>query len=326
MTVNAIIKESDYNTIRNRIVSILGTGSGTSGWGQTIVSQPVVEGSKVSVNEWSNLRYDILNAYVHITGSVPTTFNPTVSNTIRYSNTFGPSAALPDSPITQYNQWIDAIINDKWTVASPSQSSIEVASPTSTTWPGTYGAFWTSKIQCTVSFSWPTATAARHFFNSGGQLRLTSSRSGGSPTSQCLSWTSLLNSAGTRQFGGNLPGTGTSPANGQNWYRLTNSYNTFYSVSASSPYGGNSYRISSRCPVANNSTGTATSMEFLLEFVDNYVDPGNYFTDSPNTIDAVDGTFQISASVLYASGILQPASAGNFTVVRPTVSLGIISP
>jgi hypothetical protein len=73
--VNSIIVQADYNSIRNKVIAVLGNGSGNSGYGQQarIVSTAVAEGTKVTINEWANLRFDIINAYKHINGSNPVT-------------------------------------------------------------------------------------------------------------------------------------------------------------------------------------------------------------------------------------------------------------
>jgi hypothetical protein len=325
MPVNDTIKETDYNSIRNKIINVIGAGSADSGWGQSVVSTAVAVGNTVTVNEWGRLRFDIINAYKHIFGNTPTTAQPATGNTIRYSNTFVPDN-VSDAPVTQYDAYVNTIITNRFTV-NASQSSTASSPASVESWPGPYGDRWTAAIQCTVTASWPSATAARYYFNSGGEIRFAASRSGGSNTQQCLAWTSLLSTAGTQAFGGNKPSTGVTPSNGQNWYRLTNTYQQWYSLSSSTPYGGNSYRISARTPsVANNSTGTASTVEFLIQMIDNYVDPGNYPLDVPNTIDSVDGTFQILVSNLFATGVLEPVGTGNFAVTQPSITVGAIAP
>jgi hypothetical protein len=329
MPANDIIKQSDYNNIRNKLVPIIGAGSADSGWGQPIISSAVATGNRVTITEWNNLRHDIVNAVRHIFGSSLPAIPAVVAegNTIRYN-------VPADTPNPGYDTLATFVVNNKFAVNS-SQAATFSWTPSTSTWPGIYGSSWNTKIQATVSASWPSATAARYFFNSGGEIRFASSRSGGSSTQQCLAWTTLLNSAGTQAFGGNKPATGTAPANGQNWYRLTNSYQLWYSVASSTPYGGNSYRILARTPaVANNSTGTASTVEFLIEYVDNYVDPGT-FPVGPNPAppaanfppgDLVDGTFTLSVSHLYATGVLDPSGTGNFTVTQPTIAVGAIAP
>jgi len=320
MPVNDIITQAEYNNIRNKVIGVLSTGSGNSGYGQNLNSSAVAEGNRVTINQWAILRYDIINAWVHQAGSAPSAVSVAEGNTIRFS--------AVDAPVTTYDALANTLITNKFNVgAGQSAVAVPSGSPGSRTWTGTGGDYWTSSISCTIDVQWPSANQARFFFNSGGQIRITTTRSGGSlGTSQNTSWTNILSSAGTQSFGGNNPGTGTSPLNGQNWYRLTNSFQQYYILSGSSPYGSNSYRLSARVTdTTDNSTGTAANSQFLVQFVDNYVDPGNSgLGDTPDTIDAIDGTFSIAVSLVYATGVLVPSGFGNFTVTLPTVTFGPI--
>jgi len=318
MPVNDIITQAEYNNIRNKVIGVLGTGSGNSGYGQPLNSSAVALGTRVTINEYANLRFDIINAWVHQAGSAPSAVAVTVSDTIRFS--------AVDAPVTTYDTLANTLIANRFNLgAGQSAVAVPASSPRSRTWTGTGGDYWTSSISCTVDVQWPSSNQARFFFNSGGQIRITSTRSGGSlGTSQNTSWTNILSSAGTQSFGGNNPGTGTSPMDGQNWYRLTNSFQQYYTLAGSSPYGSNSYRLSSRVTdTADNSSGAAASSQFLVQFVDNYVDPGNSgLGDTPDTIDAVDGTFSVAVSLVFATGVLVPSGFGNFTVTQPTVTFG----
>jgi hypothetical protein len=230
------------------------------------------------------------------------------------------------------NHWdtiANTIVSNRFTV-HPSQSSTSPAGSTSSTWPGIYGTFWTTKIQSTVTVSWPNATAARYFFNSGGLIRFASSRTGGGTSQQNLAWGTILTNAGTRAFGGNTPGTGTSPLTAQNFYRCTSTYQGWSTATTSTPYGANQWKISARTPgVANNSSGTASTIEFLVEWIDDYVDPARP-PHTPSTIppiDSVDGTFSLSVSYLYATGVLEPPGTGDFIVTQPSnITIGNITP
>lgn len=182
---------------------------------------------------------------------------------------------------------------------------------------------WNSALSITISVTFTTSNQARYFFNSGGKIRFAPSRTDGTSTSQNLSWTNLLNSVSTAlpAFGGNIPGTGLSPTNGQNFYRLRSTFDQWYILSASSPYGSNNFRISARCTDAvNNSAGTSKSIEFRVEYIDNYTDPG-----PPDPVDLVDGTFSIAVSTLEAAGPMTPPTLGDFVVESPTVTYGVWS-
>jgi hypothetical protein len=233
-----------------------------------------------------------------------------------------------DAPVTTYDALADTLIANRFNLgAGQSAVAIPASSPRSRTYTGG-GDIWNSSISCTIDVQWPSANAARFFWNSGGQIRITSSRSGGSSTTQNTQWTSILSSAGTQSFGGNAPAT--------NWYTLTNSFQQYYTLAGSSPYGSNSYNLLARVTdTANNSSGAAANSQFLVQFVDNYVDPGiaalgaGLPTQTATTADfppddSVDGTFSIAVSLVYATGVLVPSGFGNFTVTQPTVTFGAL--
>ena len=318
--VNSIIVQADYNSIRNKVIAVLGNGSGNSGYGQQarIVSTAVAEGTKVTINEWANLRFDIINAYKHINGSNPVTAVVSEGNTIRYTGSFTPDTGAADVPQKQYDDWADNITTTRFTVAAGESATTAVTTSNKTT-------AWVSQCQCVIQLYWANANDARYWFNSGGKIRISASRSGGAGTAQNTSWTSLLSAAGTQNFGGAVPNTGTTPNDGTNWYRTTSTFQTFYTATASSPYGSNNYRLQARCvDVASNSGGTAASGEIRVLFTDGYTDSGAAFSPNPPPGDDIDGTLSVSVSTLFATGIMVPSSAA-FTVTQPTIAIGAVT-
>ena len=317
MAVNDKIYKSDYNDIRTKVISVLGTGTANYGYGQPVRSAAVSESDKVTINEWANLYYDILNCYVHQTGSAPGSPSSAAENaTITYRST---------QPNYQYNDYANTLVTNRFDIHA-SQSYTTAVGTTSQTWPGIYGSYWNSTISCTVTATWSTAAAARYFFNSGGEIRFSSSLTGSTANAQTISWSTLLTGAGTKAFGGNKPGTGTVPADNQNFYRLTNAYSVWTSTTGSGAYTANNWRISARSNVLNNSTGTATQIEFLIQWIDGYVDPFPAIAENPPPGDEVYGTVNLSVSLLTATGTLQPVGTGSFTVTQPLITLGGIAP
>ena len=318
--VNSIIVQADYNSIRNKVIAVLGNGSGNSGYGQQarIVSTAVVEGTTVTINEWANLRFDIINAYKHINGSNPVTAVVSEGNTIRYTGSFTPDTGSLDVPQKQYDDWANDITTKRFTVAAGESATTSVTTSSRTT-------AWVSQCECVIQLYWSNANDARYWFNSGGKIRISASRSGGAGTAQNTSWTSLLSAAGTQNFGGAVPNTGTTPNDGTNWYKTTNTFQTFYTATASSPYGSNNYRLQARCvDVPSNSAGTAASGEIRVLFTDGYIDSGAASSPNPPPDDIIDGTLTVSVSTLFATGIMVPSSAA-FTVVQPTIAVGAVT-
>jgi hypothetical protein len=321
MAVNDKITATDYNNIRSPLANIVGAGTADSGWGQSVISSAVSEGTKVTATQITQLRNDIINAHTHIFGTAPTPASVAEHDVIKFNAT--------TSPVSSYTALVSTINANRFTVAG-SQSAVQSYAPSSTTWPGIYGTNWTSLITCTITATWPTAAAARHFWNSGGQLRITASRSGGTGSGQNNAWTSILSTAGTRTFAAQTPSAGVAPNDGQNWFRCSNIRQLWYSLSGSSAYGSNSYKLYARTTDAlsnSNSSGSASQGEWHIEFVDNYVDPGQHPSNPvPDYTDSVDGTFTVAVEALYATGILIPLGTGNFSVILPTISTSAIAP
>jgi hypothetical protein len=317
--VSEKIKTVDYNSVQADIAELIGTGDGSFGWGQLFSSSPVTDLSRITVNEWGNLRNDIRSAHQHIFGSLPSVVEAELGNLVRYNNT-GTTPQQATQPVEQYSRWVNQLRQEsnRFTVAAGRFMTVNKGNQ-SRTFNGPLGQtppgdVWSNQLECTVTVSFTTANAARNFFNSGGEVRLVSSRTGGSSNPQNNAWTNLLNSAGTRIFGAQIPSTGFSPLNGTNFYKLTTSYQEWYSVSSSFPYAANKYSISAR------RNATSTQVHFLVEWIDAYVD---LQPSLPN--DEVDGTITIATTTKEATGPLIPAVLGTFTVESPTVSYSNIT-
>lgn len=297
MASGDIISATDYNTIQTKINSVVGTGSGSFGYGQTVNSSQVAAGNTVTKTQWDALRYDVVNALLHQTGVGPTIATVNVGDVIRYG------AANPNF---QYNTLADTATSNRFNIGS-GRFFTQVLQTTSRT------ASWTSAVSTTATVTFNTAEQARFFFNSGGKVRFTSSRSGGSSSSQNNSWSNVLTTAGTQAFSA----SGTSV----NFYNLTSTYQTYYLVSSSSPYSANTYRIEASCNVSNNSSGTANVLNFRITWSDAYRDPdavaGRPESLNPPT-DVVDGTLSLTIDELRATGSVQPS--GTFTITGPASS------
>jgi len=305
-----IISTADYNTIQGKVALVLNqstTTNPTYGWGIFPRSSQVNESTRVGVTEWNNLRNDIINAWVHLYNTTPT-LTSAVENTLVRGN-------ISNAPYAQYDAFANVIAANRFG-SHPSQS-FTTNFFTETAWPGTFGSTWNTRVFSIIRVDWTNSRDARQFFNSGGEFRFTTTRTGGAATSQNAAWSNLLNSSGTQAFGGAKPLLGTGALDAKNFYRLNNAFTPWYEGTASSPYASNTYRISARAiGVNNNSGGTAQSLEFQIELIDNYAGLGG----AP---DQVDGTVSISLIVSQAIGTLVPAGTGNFEVVAPTVTVSV---
>jgi hypothetical protein len=291
MAIGNIISADDFNSIRNKIVPVIGPGSGNSGYGQTVRSSAVSAGNIVTKAQWDNLRFDIYNALIHQTGTVPSITDVAANSVIR----FGAS-----QPNFQYDTLATTAVANRFNLGTGRFATLPGAT-------ASRSFTWATSATATITVAFSTADQARFFFNSGGKIRFTSSLgSDGESKAQNTSWINLLSGAGTQQFAGNTPAV--------NFYTLTSSYQTWFTTTATSPYASNNYRLDALCNVANNSTGTATSITFRATWTDGYVDPGP--GGPPFTNDGVNGTLTLTADQIKATGDILPS--GLFTIAGPS--------
>jgi len=325
--VNKLIQNSDYNNIRTTINNVMGTGGGSTvatasrGYGQIVNSRVIPVGDLVSQRDWDLLRFDIVNARIHQVGSgslIDIDENRLISAS--EVSPYGTTTTTSDSDAERFKVAAGQFITDLGKIST----SREWGSGTSPT-------TWRSEINSIIRIDFPSANAARFFFNSGGEISIQSSRvnppSGRSAnTSQSTSWTTLLSTAGTQVFGGLYPaissgGVTRTAQTGFNFYNLTSSFVQFYNRVNTTPYAANNYRLEARCNVANNAGGTATQVDIRVRFIDSYTDPG-----PPAPGDDVDGLFTISIDEKRAGSvdfnpITSALTTANNTPARNTITV-----
>jgi|AntAceMinimDraft_11_1070367.scaffolds.fasta_scaffold46889_1 hypothetical protein len=287
----ARISNLDYNAIRNKAVTLLGPGLGSRGYGQATSSSAVTSGNTILKSHWDLLRYDLINVKTHQDGIEPPIVTLQPGDVIRYG---------ASNPNTNYETIAAQADLARFNIGA---NQLIISSKANTS----YSSSWSTQASCTLTIVFGTANEARYFFNSGGKIQFFSSRSAGSSTPQNNAWTELLAAVGTQAFGGATPSLA-------NFYTLTSSYQPFYQLAQSTPYSNNFCQLAALCNVANNSTGTATSVTFKITWQDNYA----------NTADLVNGTLSIAISELKATGTLIP-SGSPFTITSPSYSLSSIT-
>ena len=298
MAVYDKIKISDYNNIQSKIALRLGVGTAQDGWGQNLNSQLIPTGTKVSAGKWNNLRNDIINAHTHVTGSSPSILQVLEGNKVRYNSS---------SPNVVYDALINNITPNKFKIHA-SRSKTTAKGSAVQNFPGSLGASWSASVRCPIIYSFSNSTNARHFFNSGGNLRVVTSRVGGSNTNQNATWSILLASLGLVSFGADTSTLVT-------YYQLTNSYQKIVTTTTTGIYSyyNQTFNIYAKCNVANNASGTANIITFLVELLDSGTGGAIYG-------DHVDGTITIAVNTLEATGATVPS--GVFTVESPVVAFG----
>lgn len=297
-TTSNQIASFDYNNIRSKAVALLGPGSASRGYGQSIYSTPVLAGNQVTADQWNALRADIVNIRIHQSGLTPAIPSPQRGDVIR---------AGAGHPYTSYDTALDQSDSTRFDLATTQSVLTPKVNKTTTS-------TWSTEASATLTVSFATADQARWFFNSGGKVKIRGEIVGGSGR-QTEYWRTLLSAIGNVDFGA---AAGSTP-----YYSLTSSYQLVYqssnSVYASVAYSSNYFRIEAKVDVANNSLGTAKELTFRIIMKDVYVD------SAPLTppYDQVDGTLNIYVSELKAAGSMQPSGA--FSIVSPNYSLTSIT-
>ena len=295
MATGSDITAASFKTIQDKAESLLGTGTGSRGYGQSVQSIDYAPETRIEKAQWDLLRFDIINIRTHQDGAPPSIVTVNVGDVI----SFGAS-----SPNNNYDTLLEQAIANRFNIG-PGRSIVSAVDTK------TFTSSWSTIAQCTITVTFLNSNDARYFFNSGGKIRVSSSRTGGSSSQQNGAWTNFLSSVGSRDFG-----AGTNPT--VNFYTLTNSYQTYYQSAATTPYSANTYQLAARCNVSNNSGGTATSVEIRVSLNDTYADPG-----PPAPGDLVDGTLSIIFEELKATGNLVPS--GTFTITSPSYSVSNIT-
>jgi hypothetical protein len=236
----SLIDATDFNTLvggnptttANTLNATWATGGGTAGYGQTAVGNVTVGQTVAATSQWASLVTNTANSATHQGSSITAVSTPVAGGTITFLS------AIPTNLQTIYTNRLNA--------ASQGSTSANTVT-TATTWSSI--ATWTH----TATFA--NGDAARYFFNSGGQLKLTMSHPGGTGINLLLN--NLASNVGTVVMSAPTSGTitvtgtsyngitkigggGNSPTISQNsgYYAMTTSNaNVFTQLASTGPSG-----------------------------------------------------------------------------------------
>lgn len=251
MAIGDKITATSYNNIQSVIGQVLGTGSGTRGYGQSVSSSQLTANASITTTQWRNLRDDILRARQHQTGT-------DLSASLTYPTT---SIKIFEADRAAYAQMAADADLDANRLAPPpageaTRENLVSVAPRTANWNGTLTQY------ITVTFA--DANAARYYFNTGSRFEFSSSRSGGVGGAKDTSWTTLLSGMGTVYFNrANTTCTGTGTTTNIGWAGLTGSDQVvFLKDTSSTIYYPNRYVIYARAPAANQ-------IVFTIQWQDN---------------------------------------------------------
>ena len=121
MAIGDIITAARYNNLQSRVATVMGTGSGDDGYGQTLNSAQVAASATVNATDMSTLYTDIANGRVHQTGVTPTEIA-----IISQSDVVLDSDTINKKGVAQFENLTTTLENEKFQIHS-SQGTAEAA-------------------------------------------------------------------------------------------------------------------------------------------------------------------------------------------------------
>lgn len=299
-TVNSgdTITAAQYNDLQSRVNNIMGTGSGQSGYGQSLASAQVSTGNVVTATQMDNLRTDIDKAHNHQSGTSSGVGNIAVGQVIG-ADASGTSVSSLTQTTEGYNDYdaaVTTITNNKFLIDSGEGTleTISSASSSRTT-------NWQVELQHIFTLDFSNANNARFFFNSGSDIRISLALTGQSG-SKSNTWSTLFSTMGTVIFnytstsqsgsGGAFPGT-------RGWYDMTTSYQNIFtqSVGGGGVYDENNIEIAAR-----RNSGSST-LQFRIRIIDADVgDQQGGPKPGPAIDEPVNGTISSTTQRFRATG------------------------
>jgi hypothetical protein len=201
--------------------------------------------------------------------------------------------------------WNNAMLNirDCWNDRFGPQSRTS-----STDGSATRTSAWTNTLTQETTWTFANEADCRQFFNMGGYLGVSASRSGGSSSTQNTQWTNKFNSVSDVWLTHDSVSANAGSTSGKGFYDLTTSYQQLcIYYGGATPYTSDYIQVEARV----NSTTNPTVVYFKTTLVD----------AGDNVIDAsVDGTLTINAR-----RAAPDANGSGFSAPVPTDSVGGIS-
>ena len=272
------------NTTSGTLNTVWSTGGTSAGYGQTALATVSAGNTVAATGQWANLVNYTSNCASHQGTSITAVTAPVSGGTITYLS------AIPTN--------LTSIYNSKGNAATQGSTVANTATTVST---------WTANAVFTHTVSFANGDAARYFFNSGGQLKVTCAHSNStaginllfnnlasnvgtialsSPTSGAVTISAVSYNGVTKVGGGGNTPT-ILPNNG--YYALTTSNaNVFTQLASTGPSGYLStfIRVIAKSNGTQGSNGDAGSVITIYTVWDEVPDGLTVGTGSTTTVTA----------------------------------------
>lgn len=313
--MSVTILASRYNTLRDRVNSVLGTSVSATpnfGYGQGTTTNSVIgtrsvavpsTADKISAQQYEDLYIDLIRARSHQVGPSVTIDEFVIGD---YETNTATADIIEEAYILGLESLATNLVDDRFTVFPDNLTVTNLPSANSSRSAVTT---WQTEISHIFTITFPTAEDRRHFFNAGGEIRFSASVNYTGSQLKTVDWQTILNAMGTISFKAeqtvNNAGVGTGSNIGN--YDLTSAYQLVYSRTGGAVYANNRYNIYA----AESATGDSTSaIVFKVEFVDGVPNNAAFGVDEP-----VFGTF---------NSIIQSARPGSQIAINGTVYPSVI--
>lgn len=315
------ILDDEYNVFVNNSSSpfgynhFAGTGSGEYGLGQTHIS-PVAAGDTITASHWNSLFTGIDNIANHTNDTM----------TSRSAVSAGDTIAIKAAVAADLATLAASVAGGSTSATALTTSSAKQQSSSSSTWYNSH------TVEHSVTFA--SADTMRHFFNAGGKIRVSKSRTGnggtgGSATTKDNNWTNLYSALGnidiaaqsTSRSGSGETLTTNGLSNG--FHDLGTSYTHIIRLTeATSPYTGNYIDVHAKL---NAAVGTAVTITVKTTAVDGAADT-TYTSGNTSGVNATpdrNGTHRADifvTSVTNAQGLASAIAESSTAVVSNSTS------
>lgn len=249
------IRAVDFNEFIGDINNIVGIGIGDSGYGQdSYVIDPLTSGSKIRASNWDALLTAIHACATHqnSTISIPSDVShpdfPKPSQVIALIPTLIADIATVSANKLNYNIANMAIETNK---ISSSKLYIDPLNGTPN---------WTGTVFYEFSTNFTDDDHRRHFFNLGGEVRVSSDLVPSGSDAQSLDWDSILSDIATVKLAVNTTtSSGSVGTPGVGFNALTTSYQLVYTKGGTAAYSGNQLNVYAKL---NNTSGIDIKVSF----------------------------------------------------------------
>jgi hypothetical protein len=317
-----IILDDDFNNARTNVNALMGsaadvtlgtyTASNTYGWGQG--------GAGVNATSAGNLVYadNATGGFKRLQDDVQA-----MCAFLGVSLRTGVGTDVADGDTITAATWSNLMLNikDCWDVRF-SPAGRTAASDASKTFTST----WYTSLAQETTWTFSNEADCRAFFNGGGRLGFSASRSGGSSTTQNTNWTNTLSAMGsvllTHDSTTTTGGSGTSA--GKGLYELSTSNQQLYIKYGSGSYASNYWRMLGRV----NSTSNPTVVTLRAEWSDPHTQGSGALgpDGQAGTGDVAYGNDYIDGTMTLTARRYQPnASGSGFSFPQPTDGMGNIT-